>query len=282
MMKVIRHIRTMRHQARRLRQLGRRIGFVPTMGALHEGHGALIRAARRNCEVVVVSVFVNPTQFGPAEDYQVYPRDLKGDREQCARLGAELLFVPYRVEMYPPGHDTAIRPGDLDRYLCGPFRPGHFTGVLTVLAKLFQILQPHQVFMGQKDYQQAVLTRQMVRDLHLEVRVVVCPTIRESDGLAMSSRNVLLSPRERKAATVMVRSLEKAREMVRAGERDARRIRARIRALIRSEPLARIEYVAICHPTTLQEVREIRGRLLIALAVRIGKTRLIDNRIIRI
>ncbi|MGH7273165.1 MAG: pantoate--beta-alanine ligase, partial [Nitrospiria bacterium] len=280
-MKVVQTVHQMRRLAGRLHQAGKRIGMVPTMGALHEGHLSLIRVARKNTEAVVVSIFVNPPQFGPTEDFMQYPRDSKGDKEMCRNAGVDILFMPPLSQMYTKDHSTFVTTGRLTEVLCGPFRPGHFQGVTTVVTKLFNIVRPHLAFFGQKDYQQALVIRQMAKDLHMEVKIVIVPTVRDADGLAVSSRNVYLSAHERRAARVLYQSLPIGREMILRGERDARRIQSQLEAYIRKEPLARVDYVSISNPQTLQEVQKIEGKTLIALAVWIGKTRLIDNIIVR-
>ncbi|HTN43761.1 MAG TPA: pantoate--beta-alanine ligase [Nitrospiria bacterium] len=263
------------------RRSGATIGFVPTMGALHEGHLSLMRAARRRCDAVVVSIFVNPAQFGPNEDYARYPRDAKGDAALCRREKAALLFRPEADAVYPKGHATRIRVGRIGEILEGAFRPGHFSGVATVVAKLFQIVRPDVAFFGQKDYQQTVVIRQLVRDLNFPVRIVVSPTVRENDGLALSSRNRYLSAEERKAALVLFRALQIGRAQIDRGERDAGAVREAMALLIQEEPLARIDYVAIVHPDTLSVVGRIEGPVVLLLAVWIGKTRLIDNALVK-
>jgi len=252
-------------------------GFVPTMGYLHEGHLSLVRRARAENDHVAVSIFVNPTQFGPHEDYDRYPRDLERDLRLLEPLGVDLVFAPPVEEMYPPGFQTWVIVEEVSRPLEGASRPGHFRGVATVVAKLLNIVQPDRAYFGQKDAQQAVVIRRMVRDLNIPVEIVVCPTVREPDGLAMSSRNTYLSPEERRAATVLFRALQAARARYEAGERDAERLREAMREVIRAEPLARLDYVSVADPETLQELSRVEGRALLSLAVYIGRTRLIDN-----
>ncbi len=276
-MKLIRTIKQMRLITSRLRRQGRIIGFVPTMGALHEGHGSLMRAARRRCDAVVVSLFVNPTQFGPNEDYARYPRDVKGDAALCRREKADILFMPTAEAIYPEGHDTKVLVGRIGEVLEGALRPGHFSGVATVVAKLFQIVQPDVAFFGQKDYQQTVVIKRMTRDLNFPVKIIVCPTMREADGLAMSSRNRYLSAEERDASRVLFKALQKGRERIQEGEQDSAAIRDAMSVLIQEEPRAQIEYAAIAHPETLEDVLRIEGPVVLLLAVRIGRTRLIDN-----
>jgi pantoate--beta-alanine ligase len=252
-------------------------GFVPTMGYLHEGHLSLVRRARAENDRVAVSIFVNPTQFGPHEDYTRYPRDLERDLRLLEPLGVDLVFVPSVEEMYPPGFQTWVIVEEVSRPLEGASRPGHFRGVATVVAKLFNILQPDRAYFGQKDAQQTVVIWRMVQDLNIPVEIVICPTVREPDGLAMSSRNTYLNPEERRAATVLFRALQAAKARYEAGERDAERLREAMREVIRAEPLARIDYVSVAHPETLQELERVEGPALLSLAVYIGTTRLIDN-----
>ncbi len=252
-------------------------GFVPTMGYLHEGHLSLVRRARAENNHVAVSIFVNPTQFGPHEDYDRYPRDLERDLRLLEPLGVDLVFAPSVEEMYPPGFQTWVIVEEISRPLEGAARPGHFRGVATIVAKLLNIIQPDRAYFGQKDAQQAVVIRRMVRDLNIPVEIVVCPTVREPDGLAMSSRNTYLSPEERRAATVLFRALQTAKAYYEQGERDAERLREAMRTVIQAEPLARLDYVSVADPETLQELSRVEGRALLSLAVYIGKTRLIDN-----
>jgi len=257
-----------------------RIGLVPTMGALHEGHLSLVRRARADDDTVVVSIFVNPTQFGPSEDYARYPRDPDRDLALLRDVGTDLVFMPPVEEMYPEGFDTYVEVGKLAQVLEGASRPGHFRGVATVVAKLFNIVQPHRAYFGQKDAQQLAVIRRLTRDLDLPVEVVGLPTVREPDGLAMSSRNAFLSPQERKAALVLYRSLEAAQELWRSGVRDASLIRQRMGELLAAPAtggLARVEYVSVADAETLEELGAVDRPALVSLAVRIGKTRLIDN-----
>jgi pantoate--beta-alanine ligase len=254
-----------------------RIGLVPTMGALHEGHLSLVRRARADDDTVVVSIFVNPTQFGPSEDYARYPRDPDRDLALLRDVGTDLVFMPPVEEIYPQGFDTYVEVGKLAQVLEGASRPGHFRGVATVVAKLFNIVQPHRAYFGQKDAQQLAVIRRLTRDLDLPVEVVGLPTVREPDGLAMSSRNALLLPEERKAALVLYRSLEAAQELWRSGVRDASLIRQRMGELLAAEPLARVDYVSVADAETLDELETVDRPALVSLAVRIGKTRLIDN-----
>ncbi len=259
------------------RRAGERIGFVPTMGALHEGHLSLIRQARRECARVVVSIFVNPSQFAPGEDYARYPRTLEEDRRLCDSL-ADAVFIPSAEAMYPAAQEVWVEPGPSARGLCGPFRPGHFRGVLTVVAKLFHMADPDVSYFGSKDYQQGVLVRQMVRQLAFPLEVRLCPTVRESDGLAMSSRNRYLSPSERTKALCLIRGLRAAESLARDGKPEAGALKAAIAAEVAKVPEAKVDYIDIVHPETLEP---LTGRLtapaVAALAVRLGATRLIDN-----
>lgn len=260
-----------------VRAAPRPLGLVPTMGFLHDGHLSLVRAARRDCATVAVSIFVNPTQFGQHEDFSSYPRDPDRDLALLREAGVDLAFVPAVAEIYPPGFDTTVTVGGVTAVLEGAARPGHFQGVATVVSKLFNVLQPERGYFGQKDAQQVAVLRKMVTDLALPIEIVALPTVRASDGLALSSRNARLSPEERQAATVLWRALQTAAQRFQAGERDAEQLRAALRAVLTREPQARIDYVSIADATTLTELEQIAGPVLASLAVYIGKTRLIDN-----
>lgn len=255
---------------------GGTVGLVPTMGYLHEGHLALIRRAREECDHVVVSIFVNPTQFGPKEDLSRYPRDLDRDMKLIEPY-TDLLWTPTAEIMYPEGYQTWVEVEAVTRPLEGAMRPGHFKGVTTIVAKLFNAVQPHKAYFGQKDAQQAAVIRQMVRDLNFPLEIVVCPTTREPDGLALSSRNVYLDPEQRKGATVLFRSLSAAKDLYDAGERDAETIRATMKHVLAGEPLAEPQYVSCADYDTLEELTEIKGKALLSMAVYFGRTRLIDN-----
>jgi len=270
----------MQRVARSLKRHGR-IGFVPTMGYLHEGHLRLVRAARRQSDTVVVSVFVNPIQFGPKEDYRRYPRDFSRDRRLLQSAGADVIFYPRVEEMYPAGFATFVEVERLGDGLCGRSRPGHFRGVATVVAKLFNIVLPDVSIFGAKDAQQAFVIRRMVRDLGFHTKILILPTAREKDGLAMSSRNVHLSPEQRAEAPVLHRSLLLARRLIVHGERRAAKVKAAMRRMVRRESGGRIDYVEMVDTDELRPVRTIKGETLIALAVFFGKTRLIDNTIVR-
>lgn len=272
----------MQEIARQARGTGKKIAFVPTMGALHDGHLSLVRRARELGDLVVVSIFVNPRQFGPAEDFSRYPRDLARDSDLCIQEGVDQLFVPEAEEMYPAGYRTFVEVEGLSSVLEGVSRPAHFRGVTTVVLKLLNIVKPHFAFFGQKDAQQSVVVRRMVKDLNLDVEIVVAPTVRHEDGLALSSRNVYLGPAERAAATVLSRALSKARGMVeREGVRDARAIEQALRGVLEQEPRARVDYVAVVDANTLERIDQVTGETLIPLAVHVGGTRLIDNVIVR-
>lgn len=276
-MKIITSIPEMNAVVRQHRAASRTIGFVPTMGFLHEGHLSLVRASRKKADVIVVSIFVNPAQFGPKEDFKAYPRDLGRDCTLLEKEGVDYVFHPEAAQMYPDGYKTYVEVQDLQDKLCGRSRPGHFRGVCTVVLKLFQIVEPDFAFFGQKDAQQAIILRKMVRDLNLNVQVEVMPIIREPDGLAMSSRNTYLNPQERTAALVLTKSLAEAKTVIERGERRAEVVLGRMRAMIEKEPLAKIDYVEAVDAQDLKPVKEIRSGTLIALAVYIGTTRLIDN-----
>jgi pantoate--beta-alanine ligase len=259
------------------RRAGKTIGLVPTMGCLHDGHVALIREARKQCDTVVVSVFVNRKQFGPGEDFLDYPRDLPADSGVCQREAVDYLFVPAEDEMYSEEFLTFVEVEGLTEGLCGQARPGHFKGVATVVTKLFNIVRPHRAFFGEKDAQQLLVVKRMVRDLDFGVEIVGVTTVREKDGLAMSSRNRYLDPEERKAAPILYRSLSKAREMIVEGERVAAKIKKAMNDVLEQEPRVFPEYLAICQTEDLDEIEELHGDVIIALASRIGKARLIDS-----
>ena len=257
-------------------------GFVPTMGYLHDGHLALVRAARRENDRVAVSIYVNPTQFAPSEDLASYPRDLERDLDLLQNAGVDLVFTPDDTVMYPPGFQTAVVVREVSQPLEGRSRPTHFEGVATVVAKLFNIVQPHRAYFGQKDAQQTVVLSQMVRDLNFDIDLVVCPIVREADGLALSSRNKYLDPDQRTAAVVLSRALAAAEAAFVAGERSAAALRSKMKEIIAAEPLARLDYVSTADPATLKEADQIatEGRVLLSMAVFVGQTRLIDNRLL--
>jgi pantoate--beta-alanine ligase len=280
-MKVIKKTDELRRRVSGAKSRGMSIGLVPTMGYLHEGHLSLVRQSLQKADVTVVSIFVNPAQFGPREDFKEYPRDLNRDSEILEREGVDYLFVPEAGEMYPPGYKTYVEVHDLQDKLCGRFRPGHFRGVCTVVLKLFNIINPDISFFGQKDAQQAIILKRMVKELNLNVNIEVSPIIREEDGLALSSRNKYLTQEERKAALVLSKSLEEAQSMMEKGQRDSAAIIRRMKEIIGREPLARVEYLGIVEMDELKPITKIEKEALAALAVFIGKVRLIDNTILR-
>lgn len=256
------------------------IGLVPTMGYLHEGHLSLARRSREECSFTVVSIFVNPTQFGPTEDLSKYPRDLERDLHLLESVGVDLVWTPTPEVMYPSGYQTWVQVEEMTKPLEGAMRPSHFRGVTTVVAKLFNAIEPDKAYFGQKDAQQAAVIRQMVKDLNFPLEVVVCSTVREPDGLAMSSRNVYLNPNQRKGATVLYRALTAAKAAYDKGERDAEKLRKVMKDMLASEPLAQMQYVSCADYDTLQELDKVSGKALLSTAVFFGKTRLIDNMIL--
>jgi pantoate--beta-alanine ligase len=270
-------IDAVRQAVQHARHTGQTIGLVPTMGALHAGHASLIRAARANADYIVVSIFVNPTQFGPNEDLARYPRPFEKDVALCAEENVQLVFAPEPAVIYPPGFRTFVEVTALEDVLCGASRPGHFRGVATVVLKLFNIVQPDVACFGQKDAQQARILRQMAADLDLPLRIVVGPIVREPDGLALSSRNQYLDPNQRQAATVLYQALQEVKQMVAHGERDAAKLVQHLRSRIESTPGARLAYAAIVDADNLQPLARLKGRVLVAIAVWLGSTRLIDN-----
>jgi pantoate--beta-alanine ligase len=279
-MKTFAKISEIKTEINRQRAEGKSIGFVPTMGFLHEGHLSLVRESLQKTDCTVVSIFVNPTQFGPQEDFKKYPRDLERDADILEKEGVDVVFVPDQNEMYPQGYKTFVEVQDLQDKLCGISRPGHFKGVCTVVLKLFQIVGPDIAFFGQKDAQQALILERMVRDLNLSVDIDVLSIVREADGLALSSRNVYLNTEERKAALCLIKSLKKAEQMIDEGERESNRIIQTMQQVINSEPLARVDYLEIVDLDNLDPLVKIEGEALVALAVSIGKIRLIDNMIV--
>jgi len=281
-MKKIETIKEMRKFVKTAQRQGQSIALVPTMGFLHEGHLALMKRAVLACDIVVTSIFINPTQFGPNEDFAKYPRDLTGDCEKAASVGVHVIFHPPVGEMYPEGYNSVIDVAGITEKLCGLSRPGHFRGVATVVNKLFNIVQPNKAFFGQKDAQQVLVLERMVADLNMNVTLEVVPIVREADGLAMSSRNAFLSASERHAGLVLSRSLKLAEELVAQGEDNVQTIRSQVMAAIQAEELAEWEYVEIYQYPLLQTITTIKGKVLLAIAVRIGKTRLIDNTILEV
>ncbi|MFR5264831.1 pantoate--beta-alanine ligase [Clostridium sp.] len=276
-MKVVNSIKEVREQVKEWKKEGLTVGFVPTMGYLHEGHESLIKRAALENHRVVVSIFVNPTQFGPNEDLEAYPRDLDRDMKLCENAGCSMIFHPGVEEMYGEGFSTFVEVENLTKGLCGKSRPIHFRGVCTVVSKLFNIVAPHKAYFGEKDAQQLAVIKKMVKDLNMDLEVVGCPIVREEDGLAKSSRNTYLSKEEREAATVLNKALLEAKEAMKLGERNAERIVDLISKRINEEALAKIDYVEIVDSLTMEKVDKIEKTVLVAIAVFIGKTRLIDN-----
>jgi pantoate--beta-alanine ligase len=273
-------ISTMKEISQSLRKQNLTIGFVPTMGCLHAGHLNLVKRSLETCDRTVVSIFVNPTQFGPNEDLDTYPRQLESDIEKLETLGIDILFHPTQEEMYPAGYKTYVQVQDITEHLCGKSRPGFFKGVSTVVLKLFNIVQPHNAYFGEKDWQQLAVIEALVEDLNLGVAIIRVPLVRETDGLAMSSRNRYLSPQERQTALSLSRSLQQARDSIRQGITSAKVISKSIRQCLSEKEGTEIDYISICDPKNFTKKEEIRGRTLIALAVKVGPSRLIDNCII--
>ncbi len=280
MVKVIPTVEKMQEHSESLRGDGRRIAFVPTMGHLHDGHLSLMRIAKKRADVLVVSVFVNPAQFGPEEDFETYPRNLERDLDLCAKEHVDIVFTPKTGALYPDGFQSYVKLEHLPHHLCGLSRPVFFTGVATVVSKLFNIVRPHVAVFGEKDYQQLLVIRRMVQDLNFNTEIIGAPVVREKDGLAMSSRNAYLTSEQRPAALTLYHSLVQARKRVETGERDAARILKEARDLIAAQPETDIDYLSICDPETLIDVERIDRQALMALAVKVGKTRLIDNTIL--
>jgi pantoate--beta-alanine ligase len=280
-MNTIQSVSEMQKWASTTREAGKKIAFVPTMGFLHEGHVALMREGKSRGDCLVVSIFVNPTQFGVGEDYEKYPRDLEGDTEKVSSAGGDIIFAPSAKEMYPSGYQTFVAVEKVTQNLCGASRPTHFQGVTTVVAKLFNIIKPHVAIFGEKDYQQLVTIRQMTRDLNFDIEIIGMPTIREEDGLAMSSRNKYLSSEERKQALCLFSALNQVEKLFQGGEKNSKKLIDRAREIIRIQPAAAIDYVKVCHPETIEDLEWIDDKALMALAVKIEKTRLIDNRVLK-
>jgi pantoate--beta-alanine ligase len=282
-MEIIRIPRIMQDTCKKYLLKGRSIGLVPTMGALHEGHISLIKRARMENDISVVSIFVNPTQFGPSEDLDRYPRDVENDVGKLRAQEVDILFLPDNALMYPKGFSTYVNVAEISEKLCGAFRPGHFRGVATVVAKLLNITDPTRAYFGQKDFQQTVVIRRMAKDLDLDAEIVVCPTIREQDGLAMSSRNLSLDSEQRKAATVLYRCLNSASEALRSGTHTQAKTRELMREILAGESLiTKIEYASVYDTGTLDEIDEDRNEMLLAVAVRMGDVRLIDNLLVNL
>ena len=276
-MEIVSHVQEMKDLSQRLRAQGKPIGFVPTMGFFHEGHLSLMRRARGECDILIVSIFVNPTQFVAGEDYESYPRDMERDLRMAAKEGVDIVFAPTPQEMYPEGYSTYVNVENLTERLCGEIRPGHFRGVTTVVTKLFNIVQPHRAYFGEKDYQQLVVIERMVRDLNMDVEIIRCPTVRDPDGLAASSRNIYLNLEERRAARVLYRALKQGELLFNHGIREAEQIKRKVKEILEGEPLVEPQYVEVVDGDTLEDVSVIEGNCVIALAARVGKARLIDN-----
>jgi len=276
-MLVIETIQEMQQKSEALRSAGHTIALVPTMGFLHDGHLELMRVGKKHSDKLIITIFVNPTQFGPGEDLDRYPRDAEGDLKKARDVGVDIVFMPSTAEMYQEGSQTVVQVKDLPRHLCGLSRPGHFDGVTTVVAKLFNITRPHMAVFGRKDYQQLAVISRMVMDLNMDIQILGVPTVREPDGLAMSSRNNYLSPEERESALSLKKSIDLAGDLFRGGEKRAEVVKDAVQSLILSHPFTEIDYIALCDPVTLDDVEVLGDETLLALAVRVGKTRLIDN-----
>lgn len=281
-MKIIKTIHEVKEEIKKHRLQGKTVGFVPTMGYLHEGHLSLVNASKKQNDITVMSIFVNPTQFGPNEDFEKYPRDMERDIKKAETAGVDIVFLPSVSEMYPEGYKTYVSVEGLTEVLCGKSRPGHFKGVTTIVTKLFNIVKPDRAYFGQKDAQQAAVIMKMVRDIDMDIEIVVCPIIREKDGLAMSSRNVYLKPEERKAAVILSKALFEAEDLIKKGCRSRDEVIEYLRKRINSEELAQIDYVEAVNAKTLETSTQLEGKVLIAVAVRFGNTRLIDNVIVEV
>ncbi|MGI6452604.1 MAG: pantoate--beta-alanine ligase [Syntrophomonadaceae bacterium] len=282
-MQIIKSVEEMQQWVREKKQQGNKIGLVPTMGFLHEGHLSLVRQAKKDCDTVIVSVFVNPIQFGAGEDYDEYPRDLTRDAALLEKEQADVVFAPAVKEMYPAGYNTFVEVfGEATQKMCGASRPGHFRGVTTVVAKLFNICQPELAYFGQKDAQQVTIVEKMVRELNFPLKIVRVPIVREKDGLAMSSRNVYLDSTQRQEAVVLSKSLKMAEDQIKQGERDIKKVKNLMQEMISECPQAKVDYIEIANAYDLSDLEEIQGQVLIALAVKIGNTRLIDNMLVEV
>ncbi|AEM74211.1 pantoate--beta-alanine ligase [Caldicellulosiruptor acetigenus] len=276
-MVVVQKIQEMKEIVKRLKKEGKSIGFVPTMGYLHEGHLSLVRLSKQQNDITIMSIFVNPIQFGPNEDYDRYPRDFERDKSLAEKEGVDYIFYPSVKEMYPEDFKTVVSVKKITEIMCGKSRPGHFDGVATVVLKLFNIVNPDRAYFGQKDVQQLAVIKQMVKDLNLDVEIIPCPIVREQDGLAMSSRNVYLSEEERKSAAVLYRALNLAKEMIEKGEKDVSSIKRAMEEMILKEKYTKIDYIEFVNNETFEIISKVEGKVLIALAVFVGKARLIDN-----
>jgi len=281
-MKTIKSPLKQQRESEKFKAQGRTIGFVPTMGYLHQGHASLIKEARRRTDIVVVSIFVNPTQFGPGEDYAKYPRDVQRDLDICRDEKVNIVFMPEKEDMYSPNFSTYVAEENLSKVLEGQSRPTHFRGVTTVVGKLFNIVKPNIAYFGAKDWQQAVIVTRMVQDLNIDTEIKILPTVREKDGLAVSSRNTYFNKTERQAATILYRSLQRAEEMIEKGETDVQKVKREVVQVLGKEKLAKLDYIAVCEPSTLKPVSKVKGEVILLLAVYIGKIRLIDNLKVRV
>ena len=279
-MQIINHIPEMQRWSETQRLAGKKIACVPTMGFLHEGHLSLVREGKKRGDLVVVTIFVNPMQFNQASDFDKYPRNVEQDQRMLEEAGTDVLFYPTAPEMYPENFQTAVEVDQVSKPLCGAFRPGHFRGVTTVVAKLFNIVKPHFALFGEKDFQQCVVIQRMVKDLNFDLEIIPMPTIREMDGIAMSSRNARLSEAERRTSLCISRALNQAQELVTHGERDANKILQMVQSILSKDRGVRLEYASLCHPETLEETAQISGPTLLAIAAWVGEVRLIDNRVI--
>lgn len=280
-MEIIRIPRIMQETSRKFLREGKTIGFVPTMGALHKGHLSLVRRAKEDNHITVVSIFVNPIQFGPSEDFEKYPRDIEGDMERLRREEVDTIFMPETSSMYPEKFLTYVEVRDISERLCGTFRPGHFRGVATVVTKLLNIVKPKMVYLGQKDFQQSVIIKRLVKDLDMDVDIVVCPTLREKDGLAMSSRNAYLDTAQREAAKVIYQCLKETSDVIKSGILDGTYVKNLMHNRLMKEPLvSAIDYAGVYDPETMNELSEIKEEVLLAVALKIGSTRLIDNMLV--
>ncbi len=277
---IIETVGMMQERAEQIRLSGKKIGLFPTLGFLHEGHLELIRQGRKRADILVMSLFVNPTQFGPNEDFDKYPRDVEGDIKKARGEGADIVFLPSPKEMYPEGFQSSVSVEKITGFLCGKSRPGHFEGVTTVVAKLFNIVKPHFALFGQKDFQQLAVIKRMVKDFNFDIEIIQVPTVREPDGLAMSSRNKYLNPEERKSALCLKKAMDMAVNMADKGESRSEKIIAALKQLILSFPFTSIDYINICDPETLEDINILQDKSLLALAVKVGGTRLIDNYLI--
>lgn len=280
-MEIIRIPEIMQETSKECLKEGKTIGFVPTMGAVHDGHLSLVRSAKQKNDITVISIFVNPIQFGPSEDFERYPRDIEGDTEKLQKEKVDIIFMPEISSIYPERFLTYVEVEKISERLCGAFRPGHFRGVATVVTKFLNIVKPTRAYFGQKDFQQSSIIKQLVKDLNIDVDIVVCPTVREQDGLAVSSRNVYLDIAQRKAATVIYRCLEEASDLIKSGVVDGTYIKGFMQETILKEPgVSSVDYAGVYDPETMAEVSEIKGNILLAVALRIGNTRLIDNMLV--